>query len=338
MKIKTTLTSVAGIASLVLLGACGTGSSQAGSGGPGESFQLHWSWSPSTAGFAVAQDKHLYQNAGLELSITPGKGSGTAVQLVATGKADMGIADSVAIIQAVQKGAPLLVVATINQETNTAMQVLDSSGIRSVADLRGKSVAVPPGGAYSFLFPIFLQSQGLTEKDVKIVNMPFESMVPSLIGGRVDAIVGGQDSHVALAAQGAKFTDFLFGEHGVSGAAHSIFTTKDYAAKNGPAVKKAVAASLQGWSEARANPQEALADIKKLAPDTVENNAREELKVLLPLLCAGGAKYIGLADPARWQQTMSLLERAKLVTGAPDPATFVSYDYLPPQSALTPCS
>ncbi|MEV6647738.1 ABC transporter substrate-binding protein [Amycolatopsis sp. NPDC051371] len=338
MNIKTAVTSTLSVASLLLLSACGGGSSQAGSGGPGETFQLHWSWSPSTAGFAVAQDKHLYQNDGLNLSITPGKGSGTAVQLVSTGKADMGIADSVAITQAVQQGAPLLVVATINQETNTAMQVLDSSGIKTIADLKGKSVAVPPGGAYSFLFPIFLQSRGLTENDVKITTMPFESMVPSLIAGRVDAIVGGQDSHVALAAQGTKFTDFPFGQNGVNAAAHSIFTTKSYASNNSDVVKKVVAASLQGWSDARANPQEALADIKKLAPDTVENNAREELNVLLPLLCAGSAKYIGLTSPERWQQTVSLLQRAKLVTNAPDPKTFVSYDYLPPQSALKPCN
>jgi NitT/TauT family transport system substrate-binding protein len=338
MKIKTAVTSTLSVAALLFLSACGGAASQAGSGSSAQTFQLHWSWSPSTAGFAVAEDKHLYQNDGLDLTITPGKGSGTAVQLVSTGKAAMGIADSVAITQAVQQGAPLLVVATINQQTNTAMQVLDSSGIKTVADLRGKSVAVPPGGAYSFLFPIFLQSRGLAESDVKITTMPFESMVPSLIAGKVDAIVGGQDSHVALAAQGVKFTDFPFGENGVDATAHSIFTTKSYAANNGDVVKKVVAASLQGWSEARANPQEALADIKKLAPDTVENNAREELNVLLPLLCAGGAKYIGLASAERWQQTVSLLQRAKLVTNAPDPKTFVSYDYLPPQSALKPCN
>jgi NitT/TauT family transport system substrate-binding protein len=333
---NTKRTSVCAVALAMLLGGCGS-SPQAGNTGSSVAFQLHWSWSASTAGFAVAEQEDLYQKEGVDVSLTPGKGSGTTVQLVATGKADIGIADSVAITQAVQKGAPLLVVATINQVTNTAMQVLNSSGIKGVKDLKGKSVAIPPEGAYSFLFPLFLQSAGLTENDVDIVNMPFESMAPSLIAGRVDAIVGGQDSHVALASQGADFTDFAFGENGVDAVAHSIFTTKSYAEKNPAVVKDVVAASLQGWRDARSDPDGALADIKKLQGDTVEENAREELKVLLPLLCAGDAQYIGLAEQARWKKSMALLERARLISKAPDPTTFVSYDYLPARSVLTSC-
>lgn len=336
---KTTrIPALAGVLStFVLLSGCGSAATQAGSGGSSVAFQMHWAWSASTAGFAVAEEENLYQKDGVNISLTPGKGSGTTVQLVSTGKADMGIADSVAITQAVQKGAPLLVVATINQATNTAMQVLNSSGIKKIEDLKGKSVAVPAEGAYSFLLPIFLQSGGLSEDDIKIVTMPFESMAPSLIAGRVDAIVGGQDSHVALASQGARFTDFAFGDHGVNSVAHSIFTTRSYAEKNPSVVKKVVADSLRGWSEARSHPNQALADIKKLEPSTVENNARTELSVLLPLLCAGDAQYIGLVESARWKSTMALLERAKLVSKAPDPTKFVSYDYLPPRSALTSC-
>jgi NitT/TauT family transport system substrate-binding protein len=322
---------------LVLLAGCGSSSTQAAGGASAVRFQLHWAWSPSTAGFAIAEEKGLYRTDGVEVSLTQGKGSGTTVQLVSTGQADMGIADAVAITQAVQQGAPLLVVATINQATNTSMQVLNSSGIKRIEDLRGKSVAVPAAGAYSFLLPIFLQSAGLSEKDIRIVTMPFESMAPTLIAGRVDAIVGGQDSHVALAAQGADFTDFAFGDHGVESVAHSIFTTKSYAERNPSVVQKVVAASLQGWTEARTDPEEALTDIKKLEPNTVDGNARTELSVLLPLLCAGGANFIGLAEPARWERTMALLERATLVSKAPDSTTFVSYDYLPPQNALTSC-
>lgn len=273
------------LSALALLSGCGSSATQAGSGGSSVAFQLHWAWSPSTAGFAVAEEENLYQKDGLNISLTPGKGSGTTVQLVSTGKADMGIADSVAITQAVQKGAPLLVVATINQATNTAMQVLNSSGIKKVEDLKGKSVAVPAEGAYSFLLPIFLQSGGLSEDDIKIVTMPFESMAPSLIAGRVDAIVGGQDSHVALASQGARFTDFAFGDHGVNSVAHSIFTTKSYAEKNPSVVKKVVADSLQGWSEARSHPDQALADIKKLEPNTVDDNAHGIVGPSSPALC-----------------------------------------------------
>lgn len=335
---RTKLPTIAGalIALALPLTGCGA-SDQAGGGGSSVGFQMHWSWSPSTAGFAMADSEGLYADQGVDVNLTPGKGSGTTVQMVSTGQADMGIADAVAITQAVEKGAPLLVVATINQQTNIAMQVLNSSGIEDVADLKGASVAVPPDGAYPFLFPLFLEQNGLHQDDVDIVTMPFESMVPSLISGKVDAIVGGQDSHVALASQGAEFTDFAFGEYGVDAVAHSIFTTKSYAEDHPDSVKKVVAASLQGWNEARSRPDEALTVITDLEPDTVEANAREEMDVLLPLLCAGDAKYLGLAESNRWQNSMTLLEQAELVSEAPDPDSFVSYDYLPAQNALTSC-
>ena len=329
-------------AALVALAVPLAGCGAAGQAGGDESsssvgFQMHWSWSPSTAGFAMADSEDLYSKQGVDVNLTPGKGSGTTVQLVSTGQADMGIADAVAITQAVEKGAPLLVVATINQQTNIAMQVLNSSGIEDVADLKGKSVAVPPDGAYPFLLPLFLEQNGLDQDDVDIVTMPFESMVPSLISGKVDAIVGGQDSHVALASQDAEFTDFAFGEYGVDAVAHSIFTTKSYAEDHPDAVRSVVEASLQGWNEARSNPDDALTVIEELEPDTVEANAREELDVLLPLLCASDAKYLGLAESDRWQNTMTLLQDADLVSKAPDPDSFVSYDYLPSQNALTSC-
>lgn len=296
-------------------------------------FQMHWSWSASTAGFAAADTKGLYENAGL----TEGRGSGTTVQLVATGQADMGVADAVAIMQQIDKGAPLVVVGTVNQVTNIAMQALESSGINTVADLRGKTVAVPQGGAYAFLFPLFLELNGLTEQDVTVANVPFESMVASLLEGNVDAIVGGQDSHVALVEQNAKFKDFLFADYGVSAVAHSIFTTEKYLEENPEGVRKFVAATLQGWTSALDDPEQAIAAIKSHSPDSVDERARIELKFLLPLLCAADAKHIGRADPEHWQRSVELLSRAKLIPEGLDPTKFVTYDFLPPESELRTC-
>ncbi|MDR6509107.1 ABC transporter substrate-binding protein [Arthrobacter oryzae] len=325
-------------AGAMLLSGC---SAPTASGGGGSEtpvrFQMHWSWSASTAGFAVAQADGLYKEAGIDAKIEQGTGSGTAVQLVANGQADVGIADAVPISQQIEKGAPLVIVATVNQVTNIAMQVMESSGINSVQDLKGKTVAVPQGSAHAFLFPLFLEANGLTESDVTISNVPFASMPAALLQGNVDAIVGGQDTAVSLEKQNVKFKNFLFADYGVSPVAHSIFTTQSYAEKNPDAVKKFVSASLKGLSSARDNPEHAVAAVKQLLPDSVDDTVRAELKFLLPLLCAADAKVIGRAEAGHWQQSNELLTRAKLLPAPLDTAKSVSYDFLPPESELKSC-
>ncbi len=334
----TKLLTAAIAAGAMLLSGCAASPSASGTGGENPvRFQMHWSWSASTAGFAVAQADGLYKDAGIDAKIEQGTGSGTAVQLVANGQADIGIADAVPISQQIEKGAPLVIVATVNQVTNIAMQVLNKSGINSVQDLKGKTVAVPQGSAHAFLFPLFLEANGLSEKDVTISNVPFASMPAALLQGNVDAIVGGQDTAVSLEQQHADFKNFPFADHGVSPVAHSIFTTQSFAEKNPDAVKKFVSASLKGWASARDNPEHAVAAVKQLLPDSVDDTVRAELKFLLPLLCAADANTIGRAEPTHWQQSNDILTKAKLLPAPLDTAKSVSYDFLPPASDLKSC-
>src|SRR5271167_1211822 len=54
---------------------------------------LDWLFQGPNVGFMLAQDKGFYREAGLDVAITPGKGSGSAAQLIASGAAQFGFAD-----------------------------------------------------------------------------------------------------------------------------------------------------------------------------------------------------------------------------------------------------
>ncbi|MFC8521501.1 MULTISPECIES: ABC transporter substrate-binding protein [Micrococcaceae] len=322
---------------LVLTGcSAGPSSTNAGTGIPVH-FQLNNPWNASTAGFAVAQADGFYKDAGIDAKIEQGTGSGTAAQLVASGQADMGIADAVAVSQQIEKGAPLVMVATDNQVTNIAIQTLASSGINSPKDLKGKKIGLAEGGAWSFLLPLFLQQNGFSENDVTISTLPFASLPAALLQKNVDAIVGGQDTAVALGMQNAQYNNFWFKDSGVSPVAHSIFTTQSFAEKNPEAVKKFVAASLKGWNAAIDDQERAVTAVKQLLPDSRDDVVRAELKLLLPLMCAADAKFVGRAEPDRWVQSNDILTRAKLLPAPVDISKAVSYDFLPPESELHSC-
>jgi NitT/TauT family transport system substrate-binding protein len=108
-------------------------------------FQLNFTAGGYNAGFALALQEGIYKKAGLDVTIIKGQGSGVTAQLVASGKADIAYADALAVMQLIAKGAPMKVVSTIYQSNPNAVTMLTASGIKSIAELKGKSVAVPTG-------------------------------------------------------------------------------------------------------------------------------------------------------------------------------------------------
>src|SRR5215467_11873420 len=75
-------------------------------------FQLNWTAGGPNAGFAAAAGEGYYKQAGLDVTIVQGNGSGNTVQLVASGRSQLAYADAVVVAQLIGKGAPLKVVAT----------------------------------------------------------------------------------------------------------------------------------------------------------------------------------------------------------------------------------
>jgi len=64
-----------------------------------------------------------------------------------------------------------------------------SSGIASLADLRGKRIATLRATSADFFLAKMLEKGGLTEADVTVINMlPLENMAPSIQKGEIDAV------------------------------------------------------------------------------------------------------------------------------------------------------
>ena len=108
-------------------------------------FQLNWVAGGANAGFASAVAQGFYKDAGLDVTLVQGNGSGNTAQLVANGRAQLAYADAVAITQLIAKGAPMKVVSTIYQSNPNEVSALKKTGIKSIKDLSGKKVGVPSG-------------------------------------------------------------------------------------------------------------------------------------------------------------------------------------------------
>jgi NitT/TauT family transport system substrate-binding protein len=301
-------------------------------------FQLNWVAGGANAGFAAAVAEGFYKDAGLDVTLVQGNGSGNTAQLVANGRSEIAYADAVAVSQLIAKGAPMKVLSTVYQSNPNEVSALKKTGIKSIKDLAGKKVGVPSGSSQTTMLPLLLKANNLKESDVNLINMPPTAMVPSLLQGQVDAILGSVDSYqIQLEAQGAQTDNFMFADHGVPTVSTSIFASESYIKNNPEVVRKFIAASLKGWYFALDNPEKAVKDLKSVFPEMNEKLATAELASIKPLLCSGGAKYIGKAEDALWVKTQDLLSEVKLLPAGQDPKTYYTNAYLPPASEMRAC-
>lgn len=301
-------------------------------------FQLNWTAGGPNAGFAAAVGEGYYKDAGLDVTVVQGNGSGNTAQLVANGRAQVAYADAVAVSQLIAKGAPMKVVATVYQSNPNEVSALKKTGVTSVKGLAGKKVGVPAGSSQTTMLPLFLKANGLKETDMTLLNMPPTSMVPALLQGQVDAILGSMDAYqIQLEAQGAELDNFRFADFGVPTVSTSIFVADSFLKEQPDVVKKFVAASLKGWGFAIDNPEKTVQHLKTVFPEVNAKLAASELAAITPLFCSGGAKYLGKAEDSQWEKTQALLSEVGLLPAGQDPKSYYTNAFLPADKDMRPC-
>jgi NitT/TauT family transport system substrate-binding protein len=279
----------------------------------------------------VAKEKGYYADEGLDVTIQEGQGSNSTASLVAGGKSEFGYADGPSGITVASQGGDLINIGPILQTNGFSVMSLKESGIETIADLEGKSVALQPGTAQASLFDAVLAANDVDPSSVEIVNLDPSALVASLLQGSVDAITAGADSQgVQLRAQGADINEVLYRDAGVPTVGLSMLTQASYAQEHPDIVKAFVSASLKGWDDAREDPAAAAEIVAKQFPDGAQvEQIEDQFAVDAELLCAPGATGLGRVPDENWQTTYDLMvDYLDLPTTKPITAYYTT-DYLP---------
>jgi NitT/TauT family transport system substrate-binding protein len=183
---------VAAAAVSLLAAGCGGASGNAAPAGP-EKPDLTVALVPAddTAGWYVAQQEGLFAKQGLHIKIIPAVSSETAINGQLNGTYDVTDGNYVSYIQAeVQQHAQLDVFAagSIMEPGCQEVLVLPHSPIRSVADLRGKTIGVNVlNNIGTLLVSSLLRDNGLSVNEVHFKAVPFPDMTAALRDHEVDA-------------------------------------------------------------------------------------------------------------------------------------------------------
>ncbi|MGN6538793.1 MAG: aliphatic sulfonate ABC transporter substrate-binding protein [Mesorhizobium sp.] len=117
-------------------------------------------------------------------------GSNKSLEFLNAGSIDFGSSAGAAALVSKINGNPIKSVYVFSKPEWTALVTTKDSGINSVADLKGKSVAVTRGTDPHIFLVRALQSAGLTEQDITPVLLQHPDGATALIRGDVDAWAG----------------------------------------------------------------------------------------------------------------------------------------------------
>jgi len=150
---------------------------------------LDWFVNPDHAPLLAAQYIGAYQEAGLDVSFIAPADPSLPPRQIAAGQGDLALCYQPQLYLFADQGLPVLRVGTLIDMPLNCLVALKASGIKSLADLKGRKIGYSVGGVDEALIGAMLGSAGLTLADVTMVNVNFQ-LVTALMSRQVDAVIG----------------------------------------------------------------------------------------------------------------------------------------------------
>jgi sulfonate transport system substrate-binding protein len=235
--------------------------------------ELRVDWATYNPVSLVLKDQGLlekeFEKDGISVTWVQSAGSNKALEFLNAGSLDFSSSAGAAALVARINGNPVRSIYVYSKPEWTALVTTKDSAIKTVADLKGKSVAVTRGTDPHIFLVRALADAGLTDKDVKFVLLQHADGETALIRGDVDAWAGLDPMMAAAELQdGAR----LFYRNADANSWGVLNTTEDFAKDHPDIVKRVLATYEVARKWALANPdglKALLAKAAKLPEDVI---------------------------------------------------------------------
>lgn len=273
-------------------------------------FSTDWLAQAEHGGFYQAVADGTYRKHGLDVTLKPGGPQVNGLQLLAAGQLDIAMADALQVTSAIEQNVPLTAIAATFQKNPTVL--IAHPGVASIADLKGKPVAVSAAANTTF-WPWLKARYGFTDDQKR----PYAFSVQPFLADQSLAQQGFATSEpFTIEKAGVKPMVFLLADLGYPPYSEALVVTRDTLAKRGDVLRRFVEASAEGWRSYFANPAAANALIRKANPEMSEELLAYGLAKMKSYAIVAGADttangLLTMTD-ARWQATLAFLRDAGL--------------------------
>lgn len=270
--------------------------------------QLDWVAEPEHGGFYQAQARGFFREEGLDVTLIPGGPGAFVMPSVATGKADIGQADSTNTLLQQAEGLPVLQFAAVFQDDPSGILVNADSSVRRFEDLQGKTLIARPEWA----FLKFLQKK----YGLKISIVPQNFSVAAFLGNK-EALQQGyfiaEPYHIVKA--GGKMPRFLATWDAGFRSYAVLVTNKKFAREHPTELQAFLRAYVRGWRDyLEGDPAPAHAALKQANANNSDDFMLFSRKMIIDEKLVvgrdahGGVDQIGRLDPARYVTQIVQLE------------------------------
>jgi putative hydroxymethylpyrimidine transport system substrate-binding protein len=280
--------------------------------------------SPENVGLLLAERGGYFFEAGLNVNFASPATPMRPVEYVVDGTDEIGISHEPQLVLAKEKGAPIVAVGTLLSAPTAALVWTEHSHIRGIADLRGKTIAIPGLSFQRALLQSVLARGGLTLEDVTVKTVGYD-LVPSLVSGRADATFGGSWNIEGpeLEARGLKPVVKRVQSLGVPGYGELVVIARaDLVAEKPGVIRDFMAAVARGDAAAIEDPGSAVEAIDFATdpgPESSHALSKAEVERTVPLLSKSGQM-----NPARVGQLVDWMDEQGLIQRRPPLPTLLT--------------
>ena len=270
---------------------------------------LDWNPNADHAGIYTGISNGAFAKEAVQVAPQVPSDPAAVIKQVAAGRADLGISYTSELLKARDSGAKVKAIAAIVPVPLNSIIWLKKSGIKSIKDLKGKTVGVSGDGQSSTLETI-LKTNGVNPKSVKQVNVGYE-LQKYLVSGKVDATITGywNVEGVQLKQAGLKATVIPVDKAGSPTYNELIVIASEQSLNDGRRVeiyRRFLAGLSAGTQSAVGNPALPFAAIGKAAPDTIKTAGdraflKGSIATSLPVLKQQPGLAYGYMDPTVWE-------------------------------------
>ncbi|TVY11246.1 ABC transporter substrate-binding protein [Paenibacillus cremeus] len=263
----------------------------------------NWFAEPEHGGQYAALAKGYYKDAGLDMTIQSGGPQVSHIQIVASGKAQFGMAQADEILLARDQGIPVVALAAIFQKTPQAIMFHKGEPIKTFSDLNGRVSIIASGAAY---WEYIKKANKLD----KVKEMAYTGQMGPFVSDNTAVIQSYITSEPFTMKKQNMDIDFLMvHDSGYQPYAGVLFTTEKYLKENPDIVKAYIQASMKGWSYYKTNYEEINPNIGKANPDLSKEWMTFGAEAEMPLIFIGDAEKggVGTMTKERWSTLSSQL-------------------------------